>query len=210
MKRWGRALSMFAAVLVVSAGSAHAQTESRIEVGALASFLRLSTFDTANAGFGGRISFDLTPWAALEAEADYFPSDDVLEQPSILFPNLRVAYERRRTDAFFGVKLGKRTDRIGLFGKVRPGLTRLTEVEGSGGGCMGTECPLILLARPEYRTEFALDFGGVFEFYPTERTVTRFELGDTMIRHAGRAPGCWTGDCTSHNLSSRLGVGVRF
>jgi hypothetical protein len=200
---------MFAAVLFCSAGAAHAQTESRIEVGALASFLRLSTFDTANAGFGGRVSFDLTSWAALEAEADYFPSDDVLERPSDLFPDLRVAYERRRTDAFFGVKLGRRTDRFGLFGKVRPGLTRLSEVE-SGQGCIGSECPLILLARPEYRTEFALDFGGVFEFYPSDRTVTRFELGDTMIRHTGRAPGCWTGDCTSHNFSSRLGVGVRF
>ena len=210
MKRWGLTLSILMVVSFCGAGVVHAQpVDSRIEVGALASFLRLSTFDTANAGIGGRVSFDLSPWVALEAEADFFPNDDVLEAPSALTPNLRVAYERRRTNAFFGVKMGKRSEKVGLFAKIRPGLTRLSEVEG-GQGCIGSECPFVLLMRPEYRTAFALDLGGVFEFYPTERTVTRFELGDTMISHRSAAPGCWEGACTSHNLSSRLGVGFRF
>ncbi len=112
MKRWGLTLSILTVLSFSGAGMVHAQSvDSRVEVGALASFLRLSTFDTANAGFGGRVSFDLSPWVALEAEADFFPNDDVLEAPSTLTPNLRVAYERRRTDAFFGVKMGKRTER---------------------------------------------------------------------------------------------------
>lgn len=210
MKRWGLACSILTILTFSVTGMAHAQSaDPRLEVGALASFLRLSTFETSNAGFGGRVSFDLSTWAAVEAEATFFPNDDILEAPSILTPNLRVAYERQRTDAFFGLKMGRRTERVGAFAKVRPGLTRLSEVVG-GQGCIGPECPFVLLARPEYRTEFALDLGGVFEFYPTERTVARFELGDTMIWHRSFAPGCWAGDCTSHNLSTKLGMGLRF
>ena len=210
MKRWGLAFSIVTVLTCSESGLVQAQSaDQRFEVGGLASFLRLSDFETSSAGFGGRVSFDLTRWAALEAEATFFPNDDILERPSILAPNLRVSYERRRTDAFFGMKMGRRTERVGAFAKVRPGLTRLSEVVG-GQGCTGPECPLILLARPEYRTEFALDLGGVFEFYPTERTVARFELGDTTIWHRSFAPGCWNGDCTSHNLSTQVGVGYRF
>ena len=150
MKRWGLAVSILTILTFSVTGMVHAQSaEPRFEIGALASFLRLSTFETSNAGFGGRVSFDLSPWAALEAEATFFPNDDILEAPSILTPNLRVAYERQRTDAFFGLKMGRRTERVGAFAKVRPGLTRLSEVVG-GQGCIGPECPFVLLARPEY------------------------------------------------------------
>jgi hypothetical protein len=82
------------------------------------------------------VSFDLAPWAAIEGEANFFPSDDLLLVPSSLTPTLRVAT--------------------------------------SGGG------------------------------------RTRVELSDTPSRHRSVAPPCWGGQCTSHNLSTRLGVGLRF
>jgi hypothetical protein len=156
------------------------------------------------------VSLDVTRWAAVEAEANFFPDDDVRLPPSALTPTLRVAYQRSRIDAFFGTKLGMRGDRFGVFAKVRPGFTRLTD--RGGPECVGNECALVmmLLLRPEYRTEFAVDLGGILEFYPSARTVARFELGDTMIRHRSTAPPCWLSTCTSHNLSSRLGVGLRF
>ena len=70
-------------------------------------------------------------------------------------------------------------------------------------------CALMLFARPEYRTEFALDLGGIVEFYPTRRTVARVDFGDVMIRHRSAAvPPC--SDCTSHNFTSRFGIGLRF
>ena len=101
-----------------------------------------------------------------------------------------------------------RTERFGLFAKVRPGLARLSD---QSTGCVGIGCAaMIFLAGPiENRTEFALDLGGVFEFYPTARTVARVDIGDTMIRYGGfEAPSCFT--CTSHNVSSRVGFGLRF
>jgi hypothetical protein len=190
------------------AAVATAQPVSRVEIGAQASLHRHSRFDTTNVGLGGRVSFDLAPWAAVEGEASVFPDDDVLLPPTSFNPDLRVIYPRRRTEAFFGVKLGRRFERYGLFAKVRPGFSRPT---GTGGPrCVGTDCAFILLVMPEYRTEFALDLGGVFEVYPTGRTVARLELGDTMIRHRSTAPPCWGSRCTSHNLSSGLGFGLRF
>ena len=199
---------MLVVVSLCGAGAAAAQSaDSRVEVGVQASILRLSDFERTNAGIGGRLSFELARWISVEGEANFFPNDDILQSPSLLTPNLRVAYERQRADAFVGVKVGRRSDRFGVFAKVRPGFTRLSD---NGSGCAGSECPLVLLVRPEYRPELALDLGGVFEWYPSARTVARFELGDTIVRHRSVAPPCWFSTCTSHNLSSRVGVGLRF
>ena len=182
----------------------------RFEVAANLSVLRLSDFDSTRAGIGGRVSFDLTKWAAIEGEVAFFPKDRVVESESSTgFGPFRIASNRRRTDALAGVKIGSRSDRFGFFVKARPGVTRLVD---RGSGCEGPGCAVILMliARPTYRTEFAFDLGGGVELYPTARTVARFELGDTMIRHRSTPPPCPAGQCTSHNLSSRLGIGYRF
>ena len=187
-------------------GVAFAQSSGpRVEVGGHVSLLNLSDFSSStNTGVGGRFTFDVAPWLAAEAEVTFFPHDDALirsaETPGI-------EYHRRRTEALFGAKIGVRGERAGLFAKVRPGLTSLSH---TGVSCHGDQCALILLALPEYRTEFALDLGGVFEFYPSPRFVTRFDFGDTMIRHRSFAPPCAARECTSHNFNTRFGVGVRF
>lgn len=205
-----------AAVLVAfaaagSAGTATAQTAAeRLEVAANLNVLRLSDFDATQAGLGGRVSFDLTRHAALEGELAFFPKDRIVQPPSATaFGPFQIASERRRMDALFGLKVGTRRDRFGVFAKARPGITRLID---RGTACEGPGCAtiLMLIARNTYRTEFALDFGGGIELYPSARTVARFELGDTLIRHRSSAPPCPASSCTSHNLSSRLGIGYRF
>jgi hypothetical protein len=203
-----RAFSL--AVLVSFSGVSHAAAQSlpsRLEVGVQASVLRLSDFDSTTAGVGGRVSFDLAPWMAIDAQANFFPNDDALLSSSGLIPDLGIVYRRTRADAFFGAKIGWRGDRFGVFAKARPGFTRLAD---QGVDCIADVCALALLARPEYRTEFAVDLGGVFELYPSARTVARFELGDTRIWHRSSAPPCWASTCSSHNLTSRFGVGLRF
>lgn len=205
--------SVFALTLLVCllmAGTASAQSRvGRFEVGAHASVLRLSDFGDTSTGIGGRITFDLSKWASVEGEANFFPNDNILLPVSSTVAAARVAHDRRRADAFFGLKIGARGDKLGAFLKVRPGFTRL---EDRGQFCVGEDCAriLMLFALPEYRTEFALDFGGGIEVYPSARTMARFELGDTMIRHRSFAPPCWGSQCTSHNFSSRIGVGFRF
>ena len=200
---------MIAVAWLAAAGSAAAQADfSRVEAGVQASVLRLSDFGSTSTGIGGRITFNVSRWAAIEAEGTFFPQDDVL-LPAPAIANLRVTHYRKRTDGFFGAKLGFRGERFGLFAKVRPGFTMLSQRSGPD-MCDGTLCPLVLLLRPEYRTEFAMDLGGVFEFYPSRRVVARFELGDTIIRHRSFAPPCWGEGCTSNNVSSKFGVGLRF
>jgi hypothetical protein len=175
------------------------------EVGGQTTLLRLDDSGTTTAGIGGRFTMDLTSWLAIDAEVDFFPRDTFEVDPGVADAAL-VSYKRRRTDVLGGVKIGQRFGRFGLFGKVRPGFTRLTD---RGINCDGEMCALMLLARPEYRTEFALDLGGVVEVYPTRRLVARFDFGDVLIRNRGTAvPPC--GDCTSHNFTSRFGVGLRF
>ena len=209
MRTWRLVGSIFLGVSLASSGEATAQSEpSRFEAGVQASVLRLSDFGSTSTGIGGRFTFNVARWAALEAEGNFFPHDDV-RLPASSVTTLRVRHYRKRTDAFFGAKLGYRGDRFGLFAKVRPGFTMLAERKG-GDMCEGEVCALVLLIRPEYRTEFAMDLGGVVEFYPSRLFVARFELGDTIIRHRSSAPPCWGDECTSHNIASKLGVGFRF
>jgi hypothetical protein len=81
------------------------------------------------------------------------------------------------------------------------------------GSCEGPGCALVLPPPivSGSRTEFAFDVGGGVEFYPSARTVARAEIGDTIIRHGNEAPP-WlpAASRTSHNLSSRFGVGFTF
>lgn len=183
----------------------------RVEVGAQAAILRLDGVNgsrsTTNGGIGGRVSFDLTNWMTLEAEVNFFPRDKIAGPES---GDTRLAQYRRRTDALAGVRIGVRGHRMGVFLKARPGITYLAHQRGA---CEGPGCVLILPppVLDRYRTEFVVDVGGGVEFYPSARTVARAEIGDTMIRHGNEAPP-WLPPTsrTSHNLSSRLGVGFRF
>ena len=197
-----------ALVLACGIGNTFAQ---RMEVGGGAAVHRLSKTDTTSAGVTGRFSVDVTKWLTAEAEMTFFPNDDITLRTTLPDVDFGLVYERRRTDGFFGAKIGYRGSRYGVFGKVRPGFTHLTS---QGMDCVGDDCARILMlslvAPSSYRTEFALDLGGGFEFYPSRRTVTRVEFGDTMIRHNSLAPPCWQNTCTSHNFTTRIGGGVRF
>jgi len=195
-----------AIIVCLAAGNAAAQTAvPRFEVGGHFSTLRIGEAGNTNAGIGGRAGYDFSRWLAVEAETSFFPRDRIDVEMGVA-PITTTRWSRRRLEGFFGPKVGVRGERVGAFAKVRPGFVMLTN---TGLGCAGDICPLILLPRPEYRTEFALDLGGIFEFYPTPRSIARFDLGTTAIRHRSQGvPPCR--DCTTKNLSTSLGVGFRF
>jgi hypothetical protein len=79
-------------------------------------------------------------------------------------------------EGLFGLKGGIRRDRLGLFGKVRPGFARSSSVvtgfTSSGGSVRET--------LDTYHT-FAVDFGGVIEIYTTKRQLIRVDVGDTHL-----------------------------
>ena len=206
--RMSRVAFLFTVVVLAGAMPVQAQSFSRaVELGMQWSTLR---FDGdargTNTGIGGRVTLDLSRWVAVETEINIVPKDEwtVALSSQTEFEGGEMRYSRRRLEAFAGIKAGFRGDRIGVFGKVRPGMTRLTH---TGVNCAAEVCALMLIALPVYETEFALDAGGVLEFYPSSRVVARFDLGDEIIRQRSGPP---FHQGTRHNVTSRLGVGFRF
>ena len=179
--------SLIAATVLLSLASVLAQAQSRyndtpkFEIGGQFVVTRLSDIlDDTNVGAGGRLTYNFTQNIALEGELNYFPQDLTLVGATSSYQGL------------FGLKTGIRSERAGIFGKIRPGFTRFDRI---------TPTPTA--------TQFTLDLGGVLELYPSKSTVVRFDLGDAMINYSTPlvAPGL-TG--LSHNLQFGIGFGFRF
>lgn len=167
-------------------------------------------------GFGARIGYNFTKNVALEAEGNFFPRE-------------REFGGGRRSQALFGIKAGKRFEQVGLFAKARPGFVRFSEGDLSRPR-PGIVCVAVIPApagcfEAVPRTHFAFDVGGVVEYYPSPRTILRFDAGDTIIRFGNhRVPivinpdpsvvqGVVVGFApseTTHNFQGSIGLGVRF
>jgi hypothetical protein len=189
---------------------------SRFEAGALVSVLGIKDangltdlFPRREVGIGGRFTYNLKSYLALEAELNFFPRD---------FRKFTTNFTGGpMIEGLAGVKAGIRKKKFGVFGKFRPGF------ESSG----GAEVPRFLNGNgPDplnpfgfervRSTQFALDVGGVFEFYPSRRTIIRFDAGDTIVRYPGvgfiqfpqGVPVVET--VYSHTPQFSVGVGFRF
>lgn len=160
---------------IACASVASAQSKKdKIEIGVQSTSLTLFhpdvPFDDVQTGVGGRVTYNFNRSIAAEAEVNFFPQKQFI-----------LTADGNAIQAQFGVKIGKRFEKAGIFGKVRPGLLSVDRVG-------------FLIPRPngefdvtiERRTFFTTDFGGVLELYPSKRTVVRFEAGDTVIRHPAR------------------------
>lgn len=184
------------AAMIIFAASAFAQEAPKYEIGGHFSLIRLRDLDTTDAGVGGRFGVNVTQWLGLEAEFTSFPQ---LEG--------RQLQGGRKVQGLFGVKTGVRSEKFGVFAKVRPGFMRFGRNEIANPCPPDTVCTAAIILKEQ--TNFALDVGGVLEYYPSRRFVTRFDLGDTIVRFgtgslpAGRA-------YTGHNLQFNVGFGVRF
>ncbi|HKR00124.1 MAG TPA: hypothetical protein VJT09_05595, partial [Pyrinomonadaceae bacterium] len=156
---------------------------------------------------------NLTENFAIEAEGNFFP-----RKYQFGFRN-----GGRAVQGLVGVKIGKRYEKFGIFGKARPGLISFSE-----GLFEFVPSPSIdpfgqIPTRTQRLTHFAADIGGVLEFYPTRRIFTRIDAGDTIIRY-GRTTTTtvvMTGtqfsvvpitvpSDTTHNFQFSAGVGFRF
>lgn len=201
--------------------SAHAQTEDvpRFEVGAQFTTLTKPDFDggRTEAGFGGRFTYNVTDYLALEAEGNFFPHRCL---------TCTTGNNGRITEGLFGVKAGRRFNKFGLFAKGRPGFVRFGEGIADFIPLSSTPGPFPLFEiRRRATTNFAVDVGGVLEFYPSRRIVTRFDAGDTIIRYGSQTFSTFafdpttgattvstftTLDETRHNFQFSAGVGFRF
>jgi len=190
----------------------------KYEVGVQFTSLTEPSFDNGHTepGFGGRFTFNLNRSVALEGVGNFFPHK-CFSCGSFGDNNGNI------TQGLFGVKAGKRFEKWGIFAKGRPGVVSFSQGDakdintGAGG-------PFPFEFTHTRLTNFAVDLGGVLEFYPSKRIVTRFDAGDTMIRYGQRQTNFIGLDSvgnltlvpftlraeTRHNFQFSAGVGFRF
>lgn len=103
-------------------------------------------------------------------------------------------------DAFGGLKAGKRFKSWGIFAKARPGYVFFSEgkIDVIQTGTTG---PFPFEFRSKGLDNFATDVGGVVEFYPSRRIVTRFDVGDTIIHFTQQTQNALSFDPTTGNYS---------
>src|SRR5713226_9738197 len=108
-------VSIIALFLLADSQRVSAQSKTpKFEVGTQFSLIRFSDLDITEPGFGGRFTYNINDHLAVEAEGNFFSR------------KLKDSFGEtlqggRKTQGLFGVKLGARSKRIGVFGKVRPG-----------------------------------------------------------------------------------------
>ena len=213
---------LLASIIFLPGVSARAQepdVPSKVEVGVQFSSLTYSAphfiglpatagLESAEAGFGGRFTFNFNKHLALEAEGNFFP------HPNLYDPSRN----GRLLQGQFGIKAGKRFGKFGVFAKARPGFASFSEVltiVGSQTIDLNGQpftFPIFDLRRKTY---FSMDVGGVLEFYPSRRVLTRIDVGDTMIRYNHQAIPFGAvvvpipARRISHNLQVSAGIGFR-
>lgn len=183
-------------------------------------------------GLGARFTYNLTKHVALEAEGNFFPARELNEFGGFTPGGVPAGniYQGQ-----FGVKAGKRFKKFGVFTKARPGFVTFTEASQFTGFHLRTfrdpsrNGQNVQLENAEFSvgkaTYPSVDVGGVIEFYVSRRIVTRFDVGDTVIRYGiyREQAGIVCALCcpcpaqlferpaeTRHNLQFSSGVSIRF
>jgi len=201
-------------LLMQSHSLAQSQDLPKFEVGGEFSSLSRDSFETRmEPGVGARFTFNLNRSVAFETAGYFYP------QKCFSCRN-----GGNMSQFVAGAKVGKRFEKWGIFGKARPGVVSFSRgefnvVPASSSGTFPFD------VETNRITSFAADLGGVVEFYPTNKIVTRFDAGDTII-HFGRrtingvAFNPTTQEVTfipitqpartTHNFQFTAGVGFRF
>lgn len=167
--------AVFTLFMAHSAAFSQSEEVPKFEVAAeFSTFEREGFFPTRRTepGIGGRFTYNLNRIFSIETAGYFFPKDC----------GFSCQNPGRMAEVVGGVKVGKRFDRWGIFAKARPGIVHFTSEFGGFVTCLSLTCPIQIEPFHETRTHFAMDLGGVVEFYPSKRIVTRFDVGDTIVR----------------------------
>jgi hypothetical protein len=149
-----------AALAWLSGAAPSARAQTPFSIGAHVAGHRLSEQDQSRVGYGFRFTYEAyLPFVSLDSEVNFFPTSS--------------GGDLGETQAFFGLKFGKRIGRWGAFLKARPGFTHF-----GGGG---------FPQRLTERTKFALDLGGGIERELVPRLDLRWDVSDVRIYYGDAA-----------------------
>jgi hypothetical protein len=199
-------------VLTLTSASTAQVDEKKFEVGAVFTTITLSDFtaftspttpiqDDTVRGLGGRFAYNLNDNFAIDAEGSFFPE--------AVFWNEGFG---QKLQGFVGAKAGVRNKWAGVFAKARPGVMWFGEFP-SRGGCSSTSFGSV--CGVSHEKDFAMDLGGVVEFYPSERAIIRIDAGDTLLKYPDRTIAVGNGLTTLHsetksNFQFSIGFSWRF
>src|SRR5262245_3393422 len=174
--------------------------EYKAEVGVFYTGINLKGFVETVNGLGVRFGYNLNKHLAVDTETSFFPETHL--------GNNQVG---QKGQVFIGVKAGVRSRHVGVSAKARPGIMFIGEVT-SGFNC--SRNGFATICRPSHNN-FALDAGSVLEFYPSSRTIIRFDAGDTIVRIRNATAGIIfsnpsTTSDTTQNFQFSVGFGYRF
>lgn len=202
---------------------AFAQNDTpKVEVGAQFTYIRLRDIPVPSGflgsgandpGIGLRVGYNITNSLAAEAEFNYFGRNLSTQAINLGVNSTQsLPYSSSRTQGLFGVKyLPLRGDKFGIGGKVRPGFVHFVGSSTTAALLSpGFGTQLIAGQIAQGYNAFAMDFGGVFEYYPSRHFVARMDLGDTIVRVKGSDPGFQVNGLTSSNIQLSVGFGFRF
>ena len=159
-------------------------------------------------GVGARFTYNLSKMLAFEIEANLFPEDKTAV-PINGVPIRVLEPGGRKIQVVAGPKVGWRNDKFGVFGKVRPGLLRIDRYRAVI--AVGTPENFFVLSETRSKVGFLnVDVGGVFEYYPSRKTVFRVDVGDTIIHYRKLPPKEINPSMTRHNFQMSVGFAFRF
>lgn len=206
------AILVMSCLLLANSHSMAQIDDHKFEVGGVFTSLTLSDFkaralptiasgDSTVRGLGGRFGYNFTDNFAIEAEGNFFPETHLGNEEF-----------GQKLQGFLGVKAGMRNRWAGAFAKARPGVMWFGDFSSQGtctGFTFGSSCHV------SHEKDFAMDVGGIAEFYPTERAIIRVDVGDTIVRYPERTFGIFNNPSvlraeTKHNLQISVGFGWRF
>ena len=215
MKTTRLIVSLIGLLLPASHALSQSQEPPKFEVAAEFTTLERGGFygKRTEPGFGGRFTLNLNRVVSLETAGYFFPKNC-----------FECDNNGRVTEVLGGVKVGKRFENWGIFAKARPGVISFSK--GDTDILAVPPSPAFPFTFQVNRLNtFAADIGGVIEFYPSKRIVTRFDAGDTLIHFNSRTRHFVTFDSatstfglmpfnvparTTHNFQFMASVGFRF
>jgi hypothetical protein len=205
-----KAMLLSTAVFFILIAGAWAQDEDkfpRFEAGAHGTLFNLPAVQEVPGGFGGRFGYNFTDWIGIDSEFNYFPVKDTTQCLHIV-DNRGIGSpcpsgnggHFGETQMLAGIKTGIRMERVGIFAKVRPGFVHFTNRQ-----------------HMEYfnnpgKWRFALDIGGVIEFYLNSVAAIRIDVGETLVNFGGyRSIGGYPSQKTiNHGFQGGIGLMLRF
>jgi hypothetical protein len=200
-------LATCTAVFVRTASAAAQPADGNVEVGGHFAALRLSQFDTTDAGVGLHAMWPIVTGLAVDGALTWFPGDDEFDADSFS--------AQSRMLGLAGLRVGTDLGRVMVYGRGRAGLLRFAEQDNVA--CIAI-FPVPLSCRlATGHTAFAGDLGAgaSLGLGSDDRLQLRLEASDLIVRYdvdieVRRPNGEVSDGFVGHNLLVQIGLGWRF